>query len=96
MDYGRMLHHPTQRLDLRNLLAFRRRLSLMAGERRFIPGVYRNGVFVPEETAHLPEGTPVQIFLSLDDLPVESQAEAEAWKPVSDELWSQLEQDEKE
>jgi hypothetical protein len=56
-------------------------------ERLVIPGVVRNGVIVPQGDAPLPEGTEVQITFATTAVPLELQAEFDAWERLSDEAW---------
>ncbi len=59
-------------------------------ERMRIHGVIRGGVVVPDTHLTLPEGTEVEIFFALTELPQELKDEFEAWNRASDNAWAMI------
>jgi len=68
----------------------------MSAERLVIPGIVKNGLVVPQASAPLPEGLPVEIIISPAAITPELQAEFAAWERAGDEAWQLIDQWEQE
>ena len=68
----------------------------MIPERVVIPGIVKNGVVVPQNDTPLPEGTHVEIWLSLAEMPPALQCELGQWEKASDEAWAMIDAGEAE
>ncbi len=66
------------------------------GEQRVMYGVVRNGVIVPDEVVHLPEGTPVKFVVKSIEFTQEERAELAEWDQLGDKAWAMIDEWEKE
>ena len=64
----------------------------MIGEKIAVIGIYRDGVIIPEQDMHLPEGTRVEITLPADDLSEELDAESAAWDRAAADAWALIDE----
>ncbi len=68
----------------------------MSIDTKFIPGIVRNGVVVPQTENQLPDGTHVEIILQPTGMTPELKAELEAWESAGDEAWAMIDEWESE
>jgi hypothetical protein len=73
-------------------LATGRSRGRMAIERLVIPGVIKNGLVVTPDNAALPEGAHVELVIPALELTPEVRAVFDAWEPVGDEAWAQIDE----
>jgi hypothetical protein len=60
----------------------------MAGERRFIPGVFKDGKFIADGDMKVPEEPVPEILMPALDEPSSTPVDPAAWQPVSDDAWA--------
>ena len=62
----------------------------MSIDTKFIPGIVRNGVVIPQTENQLPEGTHVEIVLQPTGMTPELKAELDGWERAGDEAWAMI------
>jgi predicted DNA-binding antitoxin AbrB/MazE fold protein len=65
-------------------------------EQRVMHGIVKNGVIVPEEGLHLPEGASVKFVVKTLEFTPEEYAEFSGWDRLGDEAWAMIDEWEKE
>ena len=68
----------------------------MSIDTKFIPGIVRNGVVIPQTENQLPEGTHVEIVLQPTGMTPELKAELDGWERAGDEAWAMIDKWESE
>jgi hypothetical protein len=66
--------------------------GLAMGELKVLLGTVKNGVIVPEEGIHLPEGASVKFVVKTLEFTQEERAELAEWDRLGDEAWAMIDE----
>ncbi len=66
------------------------------GKQSVLRGTVKNGVIVPEEGIHLPEGMLVKFIVQTLEFTPEEREEFAGWEQLGDEAWAMIDEWEEE